>query len=144
RHEVNYIQSESYENQNSHDSFSHQSIHDPNDSEKSLKEVNNDVRNGLEDFKRCVRSIRTVHWKLYDRDDGGGIHMLGIPFRALSFIIQQELKKPEKFRIMLNLSVEELSLLTKKKKKKKNILESLKDSSLAAISIYTPGSTVFP
>ncbi|GJU11288.1 hypothetical protein Tco_1133684 [Tanacetum coccineum] len=69
RHEANYIQSEGYENQNSYDSFSHQSLHDPNDSEKSLKELNNDVRNDLEDFKRCVRSMRTVHWKLYDSED---------------------------------------------------------------------------
>ncbi|GJV58274.1 reverse transcriptase domain-containing protein [Tanacetum coccineum] len=45
-HEANYIQSEDYQNRNSHDSFSHQSLHDPNDSEKSLTELNNDVRNG--------------------------------------------------------------------------------------------------
>ncbi|GKA91612.1 hypothetical protein Tco_0813537 [Tanacetum coccineum] len=38
RHEANYIQSEGYQNQNSHDS--------------------------------CIRSIRTVHDKLFDRDDG--------------------------------------------------------------------------
>ncbi|GKB04976.1 hypothetical protein Tco_0833171, partial [Tanacetum coccineum] len=31
-HEANYIQSEDYQNQNSYDSFSHQSLHDPNDS----------------------------------------------------------------------------------------------------------------
>ncbi|GKC45394.1 hypothetical protein Tco_1063116 [Tanacetum coccineum] len=43
RHETNYIQSE---------------------------ELNNDVKNDLEDFKRCIRSMRTVHWKLYDSDDG--------------------------------------------------------------------------
>ncbi|GJX02580.1 reverse transcriptase domain-containing protein [Tanacetum coccineum] len=42
-HEANYIQSE---------------------------ELNNDVKNDLEDFQRCVRSMRTVHDKLYDRDDG--------------------------------------------------------------------------
>ncbi|GKC82922.1 hypothetical protein Tco_1138639, partial [Tanacetum coccineum] len=68
-HEANYIQSEDYQNQNSHDSFSHQSLHDPNDSEKSLTELNNDVKNDLEDFKRRVRSMRTIHWKLYDNDD---------------------------------------------------------------------------
>ncbi|GJV62540.1 hypothetical protein Tco_1473368 [Tanacetum coccineum] len=34
RHEVNSIQSEDYQNQNSHDSASRQSLHDPNDSEK--------------------------------------------------------------------------------------------------------------
>ncbi|GJR50679.1 reverse transcriptase domain-containing protein [Tanacetum coccineum] len=69
RHEANYIQSEGNKDRNSHDSFSHQSLHDPNDSEKSLTELNNDVRNDLEDFKRRIRSMRTVHWKLYDSDD---------------------------------------------------------------------------
>ncbi|GJS65436.1 hypothetical protein Tco_0680000 [Tanacetum coccineum] len=69
RHETNYIKSEDYQNQNSHDSSSRQSVHDPNDSEKSLTELNNDVRKDLKDFKRCVRSMRTVHWKLYDSDD---------------------------------------------------------------------------
>ncbi|GJZ10635.1 hypothetical protein Tco_0545394 [Tanacetum coccineum] len=69
RHEANYIQSEDYQNQNSYDLFSHQSFHDPNDSEKSLTELNNDVRNDLEDFKRCIHSMRIVHWKLYDSDD---------------------------------------------------------------------------
>ncbi|GKC03561.1 hypothetical protein Tco_0995171 [Tanacetum coccineum] len=53
-HEANYIQSEGYQNRNSHDSYSHQSLHDPNDSEKSLTDLNNDVKNNLEDFKRCV------------------------------------------------------------------------------------------
>nr|GEU61750.1 hypothetical protein [Tanacetum cinerariifolium] len=43
RHEVNYIQSE---------------------------ELNNDVRNDLEDFKRCIHSMRIVHWKLFAKDDG--------------------------------------------------------------------------
>ncbi|GKC38925.1 putative reverse transcriptase domain-containing protein [Tanacetum coccineum] len=52
RREANYIQSEDYQNRNSYDSFSHQSLHDPNDSKKSLTELNNDVRNDLEDFKR--------------------------------------------------------------------------------------------
>ncbi|GJT71644.1 reverse transcriptase domain-containing protein [Tanacetum coccineum] len=70
RHEANYIQSEGYHNRNSYDSFSHQSLHDRNDSEKSLTKLNNDVRNDLEDFKRRIRSMRTVHWKLYDSDDG--------------------------------------------------------------------------
>ncbi|GJZ10884.1 reverse transcriptase domain-containing protein [Tanacetum coccineum] len=32
-------------------------------------QLNNDVRNDLEDFKRRIRSMRTVHWKLYDSDD---------------------------------------------------------------------------
>ncbi|GJU04280.1 hypothetical protein Tco_1114618 [Tanacetum coccineum] len=69
RHEANYIQYEDYQNQNLYDSFSHQSLHDPNDSEKSLTELNNDVRNDLEYFKRRIRSMRTVHWKLYESDD---------------------------------------------------------------------------
>ncbi|GJT97150.1 hypothetical protein Tco_1092668 [Tanacetum coccineum] len=43
RHEANYIRSEDYQNRNSHNSFSHQSLHVPNDSEKSLTELNNDV-----------------------------------------------------------------------------------------------------
>ncbi|GKB78810.1 reverse transcriptase domain-containing protein [Tanacetum coccineum] len=70
RHEANYIQSEGNKDRNSHDSHSHQSHHDRNDSEKSLTELNNDVRNDLEDFKRCIHSMRTVHWKLFARDDG--------------------------------------------------------------------------
>nr|GEV79257.1 hypothetical protein [Tanacetum cinerariifolium] len=69
RHEANYIQSEGYENQNSYDSFSHQSHHDPNDFEKSLTELKNDVRNDLEHFKRCICNMRTVHDKLFDRDN---------------------------------------------------------------------------
>ncbi|GJW54051.1 reverse transcriptase domain-containing protein [Tanacetum coccineum] len=69
RHEANFNRSEDHQNRISHDSYSHQSHHDRNDSEKSLIELNNDVRNDLEDFKRCIRSMRTVHWKLYDRDD---------------------------------------------------------------------------
>ncbi|GKB24660.1 reverse transcriptase domain-containing protein [Tanacetum coccineum] len=43
RHEANYIQSKEYQNRNSHDSYSHQSYHDPNDFEKSLTDLNNDV-----------------------------------------------------------------------------------------------------
>ncbi|GKA21059.1 hypothetical protein Tco_0701048 [Tanacetum coccineum] len=70
RHEANYIRSEDYQNQDSQNSFSHQSHHDPYDLEKSLTGLNNDVRNDLEDFKRCVHSIRTIHDKLFDRDDG--------------------------------------------------------------------------
>ncbi|GJZ54222.1 reverse transcriptase domain-containing protein [Tanacetum coccineum] len=69
RHEANYIQSEDYQNQDSHNSFSRQSHYDPNDSGKSLTKLNNDVRNDLEDFKRRIRNMRTVHWKLYDNDD---------------------------------------------------------------------------
>ncbi|GJV09808.1 hypothetical protein Tco_1351349 [Tanacetum coccineum] len=70
RYEANYIQSEDYQNQDSHNSFSHQSHYDPNDSEKSLTELNNNVKDNLEDFKRYIRSTRTVHDKLFTRDDG--------------------------------------------------------------------------
>ncbi|GJW81067.1 hypothetical protein Tco_0145042 [Tanacetum coccineum] len=69
RHEANYIQSEDYQNQDSHNKFSRQSYYDPNDSKKSLTELKNNVINDLEDFKRRIRSMRTVHWKLYDSDD---------------------------------------------------------------------------
>ncbi|GJY21685.1 hypothetical protein Tco_0394251 [Tanacetum coccineum] len=65
-----------HQNRNSYDSFSHQSLHDPNDSEKSLTELNNDVKNDLKDFKRCIRSMRIVHWKLYDNDDRKTIGVL--------------------------------------------------------------------
>ncbi|GKE09325.1 hypothetical protein Tco_1412876 [Tanacetum coccineum] len=69
RHEANYIQLEGYQNRNSHDLCFHQSHHDLNDSEKSLTQLNNDVRNNLEDFKSCIRSMRNVHDKLFDRDN---------------------------------------------------------------------------
>nr|GEU61738.1 reverse transcriptase domain-containing protein [Tanacetum cinerariifolium] len=75
-HEANYIQSKGNKDRNSHDSYSHQSHHDPNDSEKSLIELNNDVRNDLEDFKRRIHSMRTVHWKFFARDDGKTIGVL--------------------------------------------------------------------
>ncbi|GKB48773.1 hypothetical protein Tco_0899526 [Tanacetum coccineum] len=69
RHEANYIQSEGNKNRNSHDSYSHQFHHDPNDPEKSLTELNNEAKNDLKDFKRCTRSMRTDYDKFYDRDD---------------------------------------------------------------------------
>ncbi|GJR22537.1 reverse transcriptase domain-containing protein [Tanacetum coccineum] len=68
--ERHYIQYEGNKNRNSQDSYSYQSHYDRNDSEKSLAELNNDVKNDLEDFKRCIRSMRTIHDKLFDRDDG--------------------------------------------------------------------------
>nr|GEV71953.1 hypothetical protein [Tanacetum cinerariifolium] len=70
RHEANYIHSRGYQIQDSQDSYSYQSHHDPNDSEKSLTKLNNDVKNDLEYFKRHICSMRTVHWKLFARDDG--------------------------------------------------------------------------
>ncbi|GJW15655.1 hypothetical protein Tco_0019788 [Tanacetum coccineum] len=69
RHEASYIQFEGYQNQNSHDSYFHQSHHDPNDYEKSLTELNNDVKNDLEDLKSCIHSMRTIHDKLFDTND---------------------------------------------------------------------------
>nr|GEV02656.1 hypothetical protein [Tanacetum cinerariifolium]GEW20280.1 hypothetical protein [Tanacetum cinerariifolium] len=42
----------------------------PSNMKKSITELNNDVRKDLKDFKRCVRSMRTILDKLYDRDDG--------------------------------------------------------------------------
>ncbi|GJY94413.1 reverse transcriptase domain-containing protein [Tanacetum coccineum] len=70
RHEANYIQFGGYQNQDYLDLYLHQSHHDRNNSEKSLTELNNDVINYLKDFKRCVCSVRTIHDKLYDNDDG--------------------------------------------------------------------------
>ncbi|GKA68290.1 reverse transcriptase domain-containing protein [Tanacetum coccineum] len=68
--EHHYIQSEGNEDRNSQDSYSYQSHYDPNDFEKSLTELNNDVKNDLKDFKKCIHSMRIVHWKLFARDDG--------------------------------------------------------------------------
>ncbi|GJR53629.1 retrovirus-related pol polyprotein from transposon TNT 1-94 [Tanacetum coccineum] len=90
RHEVNSIQSEGYQIRDSHDSYSHQSYYDPklnNDSEKSLIELNNDVKNDLEHFKSCIRSMRTVHDKLFDRDDG---KTTGVLPKKKSKIVNQE------------------------------------------------------
>ncbi|GKA31797.1 hypothetical protein Tco_0718164 [Tanacetum coccineum] len=69
RHDTNYIQSEGYQYRDSHDSYSHQSHNDPNDFEKLLIELNNDVKQDPEDFKRCIRSMRIVHVKVFDIDD---------------------------------------------------------------------------
>nr|GEV48799.1 hypothetical protein [Tanacetum cinerariifolium] len=70
RLEANYIEFKGYQDRDSHDSYFHQSHHNLNDSEKSLTELNNDVKNDLENFKRCVHSMGTVHWKLFAKDDG--------------------------------------------------------------------------
>ncbi|GJR58558.1 reverse transcriptase domain-containing protein [Tanacetum coccineum] len=69
-HEANYIQSEGYHNRNSHDLFSRQSHYDHNDFEKSLTELNNDLKKDHEELKRCICSMRTVHWRLFAIDDG--------------------------------------------------------------------------
>ncbi|GJS88902.1 hypothetical protein Tco_0771538 [Tanacetum coccineum] len=74
RHEVNYIQSRGYYNRNSHDSYSHQSHYKQpqsnSDSEKTTAELIIGVKNDLEDFKSYIRSKRSNHDKLFDRDDG--------------------------------------------------------------------------
>ncbi|GKE64925.1 hypothetical protein Tco_1519086 [Tanacetum coccineum] len=73
RHETTYIHSRGYQNQNSHDLY-----YDPktnNDSEKSLAQLNNDVKQDLEHFKSCIRSMRTVHDKFFDRDDQSKIDL---------------------------------------------------------------------
>nr|GEU54668.1 reverse transcriptase domain-containing protein [Tanacetum cinerariifolium] len=44
------------------------SHHDLDDCEKSLTELNNDVKNDLEDFKRCIHSMRTDYDKLYEKE----------------------------------------------------------------------------
>ncbi|GJU70302.1 zf-CCHC domain-containing protein [Tanacetum coccineum] len=54
----NYIQFEGYQNRIPHDSYSRQSHHDLNDSKKSLTELNNDVKNDLEHFKRLMDHCR--------------------------------------------------------------------------------------
>ncbi|GKB14674.1 hypothetical protein Tco_0848597 [Tanacetum coccineum] len=58
RYEVNYIQLEGYQNQNSHNSYSHQSHYDQpqsnNDYEKSFTELNYDVKQDLKHFKSCI------------------------------------------------------------------------------------------
>nr|GFA17516.1 zinc finger, CCHC-type [Tanacetum cinerariifolium] len=58
RHEANYIQSIVYQNQDSHDSYSRQSYYDPNVSKKLLTELNNDVKNDLEDFIRRTPKLQ--------------------------------------------------------------------------------------
>nr|GEX00293.1 ribosomal protein L7Ae/L30e/S12e/Gadd45 [Tanacetum cinerariifolium] len=70
RHEADYIQSKGSKDKKYHDSHSHQTYHDPNDPEKSLTKLNNDMKNDLKNFRRRIRSMRTVHWKLFAIDDG--------------------------------------------------------------------------
>ncbi|GJR68779.1 hypothetical protein Tco_0014844 [Tanacetum coccineum] len=86
-HEVNYIQYEEYQNRNSHDSYSHQSYHDPND-----------VKNDLEDFKRCIRNMRTVHDKLFDRDDGKTTGIL--PNKEFKTVNQEPQSKTDPEKLM--------------------------------------------
>ncbi|GJW35318.1 hypothetical protein Tco_0058238 [Tanacetum coccineum] len=97
-HEANYIQSEGYQNRNSHDLFSRQSHYDRNDFEKSLTELNNDVKNDLEDFKRRIRSMRTVHWKLFARDDG---KTTGVLLNKESKIVNQEPQSKTDFKKLM-------------------------------------------
>ncbi|GJZ33123.1 reverse transcriptase domain-containing protein [Tanacetum coccineum] len=44
-------------------------MHEMHKNYNNRGELNNDVRNDLEDFKRRIRSMRTVHWKLYNSND---------------------------------------------------------------------------
>ncbi|GKA16349.1 reverse transcriptase domain-containing protein [Tanacetum coccineum] len=97
-HEANYIQSEGYHNRNYDDSYSYQSHYDRNDSEKSLTELNNDVRNDLEDFKRCIYSMRTVNWKLFARDDG---KTTGVLPKKKSKLINQEPQSKTDFKKLM-------------------------------------------
>ncbi|GKC03351.1 hypothetical protein Tco_0994961, partial [Tanacetum coccineum] len=73
RHEANYIQYGGYQNRDYHDLYSHESHYEQhesrNDYEKSLTELNNDVKRDLEHFKSCMRSMRTVNDKKFDRED---------------------------------------------------------------------------
>ncbi|GJY93018.1 reverse transcriptase domain-containing protein [Tanacetum coccineum] len=85
--ERHYIQYEGNKNRNSQDSYSYQSHYDRNDSEKSLAKLNNDVKNDLEDFKRCIHNMRTVHDKLFTRDDG---KTTGVLPNKKSKIVNQE------------------------------------------------------
>ncbi|GJZ93916.1 hypothetical protein Tco_0666119, partial [Tanacetum coccineum] len=89
RHEANYIQSEGYQNQNSHDlsPIPSEQTQTNNDSKKSLTKLNNDVKNDLKHFKICIRSMRTVHDKIFDRDDGKTI---GVLPNKKSKIVNQE------------------------------------------------------
>ncbi|GJW98152.1 hypothetical protein Tco_0179960 [Tanacetum coccineum] len=98
RHEANFIQFKGYQDRISQNSFSRQSHYDPNDSEKSLTELNKDVRNDLEDFKRCVHGMRTVHWKLFTRDDG---KTTGVLPNKVSKPIDQELQSKTDFKKLM-------------------------------------------
>ncbi|GKB39946.1 hypothetical protein Tco_0884888 [Tanacetum coccineum] len=75
RHEANNIQPGGPQNRDSHDLYSHQSYYNQpqsnNDYEKMLTELNNDLKNDLEDFKRCMHNMKTsINCKLFKRDDG--------------------------------------------------------------------------
>nr|GEZ01323.1 sec23/sec24 transport family protein [Tanacetum cinerariifolium] len=102
RHEINSIQSGGYQIRDSHDSYSHKSHYDPksnNDSEKSLTELINDVKYDIEDFKRYIRSMRTVHDKLFDRDNGKTTVVLP---NKKSKIINQEPQSKTDFKKLIN------------------------------------------
>jgi hypothetical protein len=70
RHEANYIQLGNYQSQIPRDQYFHQSPYEPpqsnNDYEKSLAELNNDVKRDFEDFRRYWCSTRTSLALLYD------------------------------------------------------------------------------
>ncbi|GJR23304.1 hypothetical protein Tco_0971831 [Tanacetum coccineum] len=91
RHEANYIQSE---------------------------ELNNDVRNDLEDFKRCIRSMRTVHWKPFSRDDGKTTGVL-------------PMKKSKPINQDLNMKQNEKNFQTKIKNMERKIVEWSKSQNIS-------------
>ncbi|GJU06109.1 hypothetical protein Tco_1122539 [Tanacetum coccineum] len=105
RHEVNYIQSEGNKNRNSRDSHSRQSHHDSNDFEKSLTELNNDVRKDLEDFKRCIHSMRTDQWKLFAKDNSKTTGVL--PKKKSKSINQEPQSKTDFEKLMTKFLVDQ-------------------------------------
>ncbi|GJY39907.1 Rac-like GTP-binding protein 3 [Tanacetum coccineum] len=63
-HEAYYVQSEGYQNQNSHDLYSYQSHHDFNDSKKSITELNNDggMISKISKATMDLKFMETVWW----------------------------------------------------------------------------------
>ncbi|PWA32855.1 sec23/sec24 transport family protein [Artemisia annua] len=72
-HEANYVQHGGYQNQNSHDQYSHLSHNEQpqsnNDYEKSLTELNNEKNRDFEDFRRYWCNRRTVIYSIYAQLD---------------------------------------------------------------------------
>nr|GEZ04096.1 hypothetical protein [Tanacetum cinerariifolium] len=133
RHDTNYIQSKDYQNRDSHDSYSHQSHHDPNDSEKSPIELNNDVKQDLEHFKSYIHSMRTIHDKLFDRDDSKTTRVLP---NKKSKIVKQEPQSETDFKnniknMNLKMKQNEKNFQTKFKNKERKIDEWEKSQNIS-------------
>ncbi|GJW96706.1 hypothetical protein Tco_0178514 [Tanacetum coccineum] len=62
------------------------------------QKLNNHVRNDLEDFKRRIRSMRTVHWKLYDSNDRKTTSVL--PNKESKIVNQEPQSKTDFEKIM--------------------------------------------